>query len=250
MVGNRAMAENVMLNNVDHKNLRIITRRAQEYGDNVAGCVVFPTEFLEVHKEYPIYFQKDAETGQFQSIALFGFTHGENLLLDNSASGWAGRYIPALMRREPFLIGFNRSAEEVQPSKVLLDTSSPRISYGEEGEPVFLPGGGNSPFLEQIKKNLMLIHEGFPASAEMFRVFLDLDLIEPLTLDIHFDNGEHYTASNYYTINQDRLYSLGDDLIARLHKSGYLQLAYLVLFSLGNIKNLIDKRNSAHRASK
>ena len=240
------MTKNVILNNVDHKDLRIIVKKSEKYGDNVAGSVIFPTEFVEAHKEYPIYFQKDPDNGEFQSIALFGFDHGENLFLDDSATGWAGRYIPALMKREPFLIGFNRDVDSEQ-SKVMLDATSPRISQGKEGEPIFLPNGGNSALLEDVMRALMLAHEGFSASKQMFKVFLDLELIEPLALDIHFENGEHFTSSNYYTINQERLYSLSEGVLARLHQSGYLQLAYLALFSLGNIKYLIEKRNIARR---
>lgn len=240
------MTKNVVLNNVDHKDLRIDVSRSEEYGDNVAGCVIFPTEFIDAHKEYPIYFQKDSETGEFQSVALFGFIHGENLFLDKGITGWSGRYVPALMKREPFLIGFSRDADAEQ-SKVMLDTGSPRICHGNEGELVFLPSGGNSPFLEEVMRTLMLAHEGFSANQKMFKVFLDLELIEPLMLDIQFENGEHYTGNNYYTINQEKLYSLKENIVAKLHQSGYLQLAYLALFSLGNIKYLIEKRNVARR---
>lgn len=96
-------------------------------------------------------------------------------------------------------------------------------------------------------RTLMLAHEGFSANQKMFKVFLDLELIEPLMLDIQFENGEHYTGNNYYTINQEKLYSLKENIVAKLHQSGYLQLAYLALFSLGNIKYLIEKRNVARR---
>lgn len=239
------MPKHEMLNNVDHINLRVITRKSKDYGDDVAGCLVFPPEFIDVHKEYPIYFQKDQETGAFQAVALFGFQSHENLFLDDSNSGWDAHYIPALIRREPFLIGFQPGQDAAeQTPKVMIDMESPRISHNEEGELLFREGGGNSPLLEETSKLLRLIHDGLTASNEMFETLLAYELVEPFTLEIKFDDGTPLKVTNYYTINQEKLYALDDAAIARLHKTGHLQLAYLVLASLGNVRRLIDRRNA------
>jgi hypothetical protein len=37
------MAQFVMLNNVAHKDLRVITRYSAEFGDNVATAMIVPT---------------------------------------------------------------------------------------------------------------------------------------------------------------------------------------------------------------
>lgn len=240
------MPKHEMLNNIDHQGLKVITKKSKELGDDVAGCLVYPTEFIDVHKEYPIYFQKDSETGEFQAVALFGFQSNQNLFLDNSSSGWDAYYIPALIRREPFLIGFQPGKEvDEQTPKVMIDMESPRISKGQDGEPLFREGGGNSPLLEETTKLLRLIHDGMVASKNMFAALSALELIEPFTLDIKFDDGTPLKVTNYYTINQEKLYSLDDQAVANLHRTGHLQLAYLVLASLGNVRRLIERRNQA-----
>ena len=76
------MTRHVMLNNIAHKDLRVITRHAAEFGDNVGTVMTFPTEFADLQREYPIFFRKDANTGEFTSIALLGFAQDENLFLD------------------------------------------------------------------------------------------------------------------------------------------------------------------------
>ena len=53
------MARHVLLNNVEHKNLRVITQRGAQYGDNVGNVVVLPTEYRELQREYPIFFRKE-----------------------------------------------------------------------------------------------------------------------------------------------------------------------------------------------
>ncbi len=78
-----------MLNNVAHKDLRVITRPAAQFGDNVPTVLTFPTEYGDVQREYPIFFRKDATTGEFMSVALLGFEKNENLFLDEQ--GWHAR---------------------------------------------------------------------------------------------------------------------------------------------------------------
>ena len=74
------MSQHVLLNNIDHKDLRVDTARSAALGDDVMFAATFPAEFRNVQAYYPIVFRKTAE-GAFQPIALFGFQEGRNLFL-------------------------------------------------------------------------------------------------------------------------------------------------------------------------
>lgn len=235
------MAQYQLLNNVAHQNLRILTRRGVELGDAVGGCVVYPTEFNELQKYYPILFQS-TDDGAWLTIALFGFEPNENLFL--SADKWRVPYIPAVIEREPFVIGMQeRSSGNVEPV-VHLDLDSPRISKDNEGESVFLPFGGNSPFLERITNVLSVVHEGVVEAERMLSEFKRLDLIERITLDIEFSNSVHYKNSHYATISKEKLIALPDAEVANLHRSGILRYAYLIIGSITNIQQMVDIKNS------
>ena len=239
------MSKFQMLNNIAHKDLRIITEKSAKYGDSVNGCLVFPEEFARIQKEYPIFFQKDGETGEFEAVAIFGFAQSENLFLEGNS--WNANYIPALMLREPFLIGFqkNQDSGDLQPV-IHVDMEHARISKGAEGEQVFLEHGGNSSYIDDVSKTLMLIHEGIDMSKDMFSAFLSMDLIESFVLNIEFTNKTRYTSESYYTINQEKLFSLDESAVSKLHKAGYLYYAYSVISSLGNIEKLIDMHQKQH----
>ena len=71
------MANYVPLDNVTHKDLRIITARAARYGDNVYSTRVFPSEFRRVQAEYPIVFRKDPSEERFEPVAMLGLEGGE-----------------------------------------------------------------------------------------------------------------------------------------------------------------------------
>ena len=56
-----AMTKHVMLNNITHKNLRVISRHGAEFGDNIGTVMIVPTEFADMQREYPIFFRKRLE---------------------------------------------------------------------------------------------------------------------------------------------------------------------------------------------
>ncbi|GAB4524283.1 MAG: SapC family protein [Amphiplicatus sp.] len=240
------MTRTALLNNIDHAKLRVITRYAAEFGDNVNQTLVFPTEFEEVQREYPIFFRKD-ESGTFQSVALLGFEKGENLFLDEN--GWNARYVPAAQARGPFSIALRRSDEAGAPPEPMIhvDLDHPRISE-TEGEPVFLPHGGNSPYLERVAQALRVIHRGVETSKSMFAAFEACGLIEPVTVEVRLSDTEKVTIPNRFTISRERLQRLSGEKLETLHKSGFFYAAFMALASLGNVSRLIELKNRKRAA--
>lgn len=232
-----------LLNNVDHKNLRVITDRSAEYGDNQWFAPTFAHEFRNQQSHYPIVFTKNPETGQFQAVALLGFEVDENLYLTDE--GWDAMYIPLSIVRQPFLIGFQQNSEEgvtsVEPV-ISVNMDSPRISE-TQGEPVFLEHGGNSEYLEQINSLLKIVHEGHERNQDFVDMLLGMDLLESFVLDVELNDGSEHRMSGFYTINETSLRGLtGDDLVI-LNNNGYLEAVYMAIASLANISTLVEKKN-------
>ncbi|MDH3788901.1 MAG: SapC family protein [Xanthomonadales bacterium] len=232
-----------LLNNVDHKNLRVITDRSAEYGDNQWFAPTFAHEFRNLQSHYPIVFTKNPETGQFQAVALLGFEVDENLYLTDE--GWDAMYIPLSIVRQPFLIGFQQNNEEgvtsVEPV-ISVNMDSPRISE-TQGEPVFLEHGGNSEYLEQINSLLKIVHEGHERNQDFVDMLLGMDLLESFVLDVELNDGSEHRMSGFYTINETSLRGLtGDDLVI-LNNNGYLEAVYMAIASLANISTLVEKKN-------
>ncbi|AQT60996.1 peptide ABC transporter permease [Cellvibrio mixtus] len=239
------MAKHVLLNNIAHKDLKIITQYSARFGDNLGSTLTFPTEFGDIQREYPILFRKESANGKFQSVVLLGFKPDENLFLDEFR-GWQADYIPAVIERGPFLIGFQDQRVDGGSERapvVHVDLDNPRVSE-IEGKAVFLEHGGISPYLDRINQLLLRIYEGMQISDAMFDAFLALDLLEPVTLEIQINEREQYCLQGNYTISASKLAALGDKDIAHLHRSGFLRCAYLAMESLGNIQRLIQLKNT------
>lgn len=238
-----SMAKIELLNNIDHKDLRVKIERSGKLGDNVWFTPTFPQEFRNLQKHYPVVFTKNSETGQFQAVALLGFEVGENLFLDEN--GWNASYIPLSIMRQPFLIGFQHAEKDGVPIKnmvVSVDMDNPRVSK-TEGEPVFLEHGGNTGYLEQINSILNLINEGFERNSAFIDMLMGMDLLESFVLDIELDDGSKHRMSGFYTINEESLLGLtGDDLVI-LNNNGHLEPIYMAIASMSNISTLIEMKN-------
>ncbi len=231
------MAQHVPLNNIDHARLRVIAARGAAYGDAVMYAVTFPAELRNVQACYPIVFQKTAD-GSFQPLALFGFTPGQNLFLDDER--WDAPYVPLAIERQPFLIG--RSGEELV---MHVDLDSPRIGT-DTGEPLFLPHGGTSEFLERMNSVLRALHEGLQATPAFIDALLAHDLLESFVLDIQLDDGSEHRLAGFYTINEERLRALDGAALERLHRQGHLEPVYMAVASLAHLRDLIDRVNRRH----
>lgn len=240
------MTRHVMLNNIEHKDLRVMARYGKEFG--AAGSVpAFPTEFAEIQRDYPIFFRKDPGTGEFAAIALLGFTREENLFLEGDR--WDASYIPGVVARGPFLIGFQERQEggDLRREPVIhVDVDDPRISQ-TEGERVFLESGGNSRYLDRIAQVLSGINDGIAASKAMFEAFTALDLIEPLKMELKIGPAQ-YDILGLHTISAQKLRNLNAEQVYRLHTSGFLQGAYLVLASINNVQRLIARKQRLDQA--
>ncbi|HCM47062.1 MAG TPA: peptide ABC transporter permease [Colwellia sp.] len=239
------MSNHIQLNNQTHKTLKASIKFSNEFGDNVSSALTFPTEFMNIQKEYPILFSKNPDTGEFQSVVLFGLKKDENLYLQKGE--WNANYIPAVMAKGPFLIGKEDQeieGETVNSAIIVVNMDSPRID-NINGEAVFLDNGISSPYLDKITHALSIIDQGTAMSKAMFDAFNEYDLIEPITLDIELNNGEKWNISGNYTIHAEKLAQLDGLALDKLNKAGFLSLAFSVTASLSNVKKLVDIKNAS-----
>ena len=228
------MPRTVQLNNVDHKHLRIDTRRAPGLGDDVMAVPTFPSEFRSVQAHYPIVFAKTAQGG-FQPLALLGFEDGENLFV--GADGWDADYLPLSVQRQPFLIGV--SGEDLT---VHVDLDSPRVT-GTADEAVFLEHGGTTPYLERMNSVLLTLYQGLQEVPAFVEALLSHGLLESFTVDVQLDDGSQHRLAGYYTIHEERLAALDADALGQLHRAGHLQAVYMAVASVSRFGALIARRN-------
>jgi hypothetical protein len=225
----------VQLDNNTHRDLRVVTTRGAAWGDDLMSVPVFPSELRDVQAYYPIVFAPADNGPGLQPVALLGLRQGENLFLD--ARGWDAHYIPLMLERGPFMIG--RGGGELT---IHVDLDSPRIGRGE-GEPVFLPQGATTEYLERMNSVLAAIHRGVEATAPFVAALLRHDLLESFVLDVEAADGSMNRLAGFHTINEERLAALDAATLGELHAQGWLAGAYMVLASTTHLRDLIERYN-------
>ena len=236
-------ADYAVLNNVDHQDVKIITDRSARYGDNVMLAMTFAFEFRNIQAHYPILFQQDGQAG-FYPVALFGFQDGENLFLNQS--GWQAAYIPAMVRREPFLIGYGRPAPgDSTPTRVLsLDMSHPRVNTAV-GEPLFQPLGGRTPFLEGAADLLETLYAGTEHNKAFMSALAEHDLLESATFQIELKDGSRHQLIGFHCLAEEKIQELDGETLAVFNAKGFLMPMFMVLASMANIARLVELKNAA-----
>jgi hypothetical protein len=238
------MSKAIVLNNVDHKNLKVDTRPESNHNKHVNRSMVYATEISDLHKEFPLVFYKDLDTEQLQLHAILGLEKDENLFV--AESGWITRFVPALLARGPFSLGYKKAQQEgeapVDPV-ICIDINDPRVNT-EQGADIFLQFGGEAPYLEYVKKALKTIDSGIQFDKTLFTLVESMDLLEPVAIQIKLSNVEEINFSDYYTINQQKLATLDSESLSKLNQYGVLSLLYFVLSSMDNFQQLIALKNA------
>lgn len=233
----------VLLNNVDHRDLRVDTRRGARFGDGVMSCVTFPAEFRSLQAHYPIVFRATGNGG-FQPIALFGLSEGENLFLDDAppdGGRWDATCLPLAMERQPFLIGTGADGGLLMH----IDLDSPRVGTAT-GESLFREHGGTTDFLDRMNSALLALYQGLQGTAAFIGALLRHELLEPFTLDARLDDGSRVTLAGLHILDEERLRALDGEALAQLSRDGHLEAAYMAIASLSNLRVLIERMNRAH----
>ncbi len=222
-----------LLNNIQHKDLRVITQRGAQWGDDFMSAPVTVDEFRKLQAHYPIVFQRD-DQGDFVPAVLFGLQDGQNLFLNDQ--GWDADYLPLSVQRLPFAIGI--ADDEL---RMMVDPDSKRVSLGAEGEAVFLPQGGTTDFTENANSVLRTLHEGMQATTDFIQTLMAHDLLETFVLDVERLDGSHGQLVGYYIIHEERLAGLDAATVSLLHQADYLQPIYMAIASLSNFTKLIKR---------
>ncbi len=222
----------VALNSEIHKKATIAPSPGKlAFAAGTHSVILAGVEFAEACREFPIIFTS-ADNGRIIPVALLGIKANENLFV-NEAGEWRGNYIPAYIRRYPFI----NTEGDNQQLVVCVDEAYDGFN-APGGEPLF-ENNEPSPFL----KNAMALLEdyyGQMKQTEAFGQHLNkLDLFKPLDANINLNDGRNFNLTGLLVVDEQKLQQLKKNVVDALFRSGGLALVYAHLLSLGNLTRLM-----------
>ena len=227
------MTQIVPLNKEKHRNLKVDGRPSAAHGDNQHFVQVIVDEFSHLLVHYPLLFGKQRQTGQFFCGAMLGFIEGENQFLEQ----WQREpefYRPLILQRGPF---YAHGAE------LAIDLDDPRVD-AEGGKALFTEQGQPSRYLQHIIWAFQDLHPGIERTRIFIARLLELNLIEPIDIEVEFEDGTLRHCEGLYTINQEVLTRLPDALAIELFRRGYLALIHMMIASLKQVRVMARTKNA------
>ncbi len=198
---------------------------------------VVATEIAFAANEFPVVFSATQREGEYIPLALMGVKEGENLFI-NAEGRFTSRYVPAFVRRYPFVFGGDKGADTMA---LCIDADSACISQdGSKGRRLFDDNGAQTEHLQEVVKFLSDYH----TRAEMTKAFCtrlhELGLLEPMQATITFKGAEetNLNLTGFHVIKREKLKELSDADALDLFKRDGLELIYSHLQSLAHFNDL------------
>ena len=222
----------VALNDQTHAKLKVRPATNFAYAAGTNSVPLLASEFFEAAREYPIVFAR-GENGPTPA-AMLGLREAENLYV-NQAGKWDARYVPAFVRRYPFVPGKGAQGELL----VCIDEASPCFGT-KEGEALFVDGKP-SPQLDHAMKFLTEFHQAAAATEALGRRLQELGLLRPADSLAQLSDGTQFRLNGLSVVDEAKLRALERDVVHELFASGTLAVIHAHLISLGNLGALLDR---------
>jgi hypothetical protein len=229
------MSNFVALDFAQHRFLRLASRHGATLGDGLGMVSVVPTEIAALVGSYPLFFRR-SPAGTYELGAMLGFAADENLFLADG--GWDAAYVPLALRAQPFTV--QPSATTPDRNTLMIDLDSPRL--GQEGDVLFFADGRPSERLQAVVDALEALVKGAQIGHAYATALDGLGLIEPVEVQVELGNGASHALPGLFALAPERLAVLGGDALADLQQRGFLGWAYQQAASVGQISNLILRK--------
>ncbi|MGR3484769.1 MAG: SapC family protein [Paracoccaceae bacterium] len=201
-----------------HGDLRLGDRRDFGFAAQINAVPVTCDEFPQVMRHYPIVIAGgDAPV----PVALVGLAQGRNDHVAADGTWREGTYVPAYLRRYPFLL--LRTEASSDRSVLAADLSSMLLSPGGDGQALFGPGGATSEVLDGVLDFCRRYETAVARTTAVMAEAAQLGLIRPSTVEIA-RGGRKSRIEGFSMIDEDALRALPEETLGKLAKRGVLTI--------------------------
>jgi hypothetical protein len=212
------------------------------FSRNVNSVPLMAVEFPVAAPEYPIVFAA-AGDGVMPAVIL-GVRGRENLFLSQE-NGWQAKYIPAFVRRYPFV--FSASPDN-KAFTLCIDEAFGGFNQDGRGQRLFDDKGKATEYVQNVLKFLQEYQVQFQRTQAFCRKVKELGLLDAMQAQVTVGSGERTSLTGFQAVSRERLKALGGDKLAELAKTDELELIYLHLQSLRNFSGF-GERLASHPAA-
>ena len=212
------------------------------FSRNVNAVPLMAVEFAAAAPEYAIVFAGKDDV--VMPSVILGMRGRENAYLD-AAGAWNASYIPAFIRRYPFVFS---NSEDGQTFTLCIDEAFAGFNREGRGEALFGKEGKPTSYVDNVLKFLQEYQAQFQRTRAFCDKLRELDLLEPMQAKLSLETGEHLSLTGFMAVDRKKLKALSGDVLAGLAKTDELELIYLHLQSMRNFTGVKDRLASVQGA--
>jgi hypothetical protein len=205
------------------------------FASHTNAVPVMAVEIPSAVLEYPVVFAGEHEA--MVPVAILGIERDRNLFV-SAASQWQGRYIPAFVRRYPFVFA---SRDEGKTLTLCIDEAFGGCNQEGKGQRLFDDSGERTDYLDKVLDFLQEYQKEFQRTKAFCRLLREHGLLEPMGAQIKLRSGRQLSLTGFQTVSRKKLDALEPDTLAILAKSGALELIYLHLLSMRNFTGMMER---------
>ncbi len=217
-----------------HKDLRFEPSINLKFAATTSSAPIVASEITQVIRQFPVVFSKDDE---MVPIAFMSLTEGKNAFISETGT-WEGDYLPAHIRRFPFILG---KTDDPEKYTIMFDSEAPEINT-TSGERLYKDDGDMAPALQQAVDLLQAFQSELVATQKLIEPLVEKDVLTDQVISVNRPDGRNWTLNGVRAVDGERLKALDDATLAAWTRSGLMAIVYAHLHSLENVRYLAERQ--------
>lgn len=209
-----------------HRGISVRTGNDFSFARDVNSVPLMAGEFAQSALEYAIVFVGEGD--DVTPAVLLGVRDNENLFVNEDGT-WGGKYVPAFLRRYPFVFAADDTGETFT---LCIDEDFAGVNDQGKGERLFDEDGEQTQYLRSVLEFLQAYQVQYVRTRALTKRLVDLDLLETMQARFALRDGRNLTMSGLRVVSRDKLRALSGDQLVELAQNDDLELIYLHLHSL------------------
>jgi len=205
------------------------------YASSLMACPIAHSEMTKVSREYPIVF-----SNQEKRIPLAHFSVKEKTnAFVNADNNWNADYIPAHVRRYPFVLGDKGDGENFY---IMADSRG--LCNDHDAEELFQNSSdekeGEKGVIGRATDFLVGFERELKATEALIAPLYEYDILAPKTVTLEQRGNAPVHVSGVLLVDRPKLAALNDSVLGTWARSGLLDLVSLHLASQENWLRLVE----------
>ena len=217
-----------------HGDLRFSPPDTYPRAASMPSVILAFTECAEAAFHYPLVF---TERGGNRALhAVTGYSSGENKFIDDAGNWRPGTYVPAYVRRYPFIL-----VEDKESGQLMLACDMKSDNIGKEtGAPLF-EDGEPSEVARDLLSFCVSYHRELLQTQKIIDEIAKAGILVERTANLTLPNENRHKIDGFQIIDEEKFNDLGGVALLELRRNNALPLIYTHLISMRNWQKLANE---------